>query len=167
MNIAAFAALFQSYASSYRYKATPESEPKPLGFFHFDMEDVLSGLQTIALPALFLSTPEVDFGGTNADNITNNNEASFMVMLQLPGKDIKKKAQTIQAAKEICEQIIRRMQYDCAQGILALDGFQINGLKCGIVNRTVDNLFGWTVSFNTEEAFDGEIQPNLWEDLTP
>lgn len=171
MDIAAFSELFKLYAAKYKYRESAELQPKPLGFFHFDMEDLLVNLNTIKLPALFLSTPEVDFGGINADNITNSNEASFMVLLQLPNKDIRKKGVIIQKAKVICEDILRRLLFDQSRGVYdqegrdLLEGFNINGPKCGVVNRTIDNLYGWSVSFNTEDGFDAEIRPDMWEDL--
>lgn len=164
MDIAAFANLFKSYCENYRYRDTPESAPRPLHFLHFDMEDMTNALPGLKLPAFFLTTPEVDFGGPNADSLIESYESSFMVLLQLPGGNITKKGETLTKAKDIADQFIRRMMADCRSGIL--EGFHPEGIKSGPTSRTIDNLFGWTVSFNIEQGFDGEIQPEAWEDLS-
>lgn len=131
---------------------------------HYDMEDLLNSLRDIQLPALFLSTPEDDFGGENADSIHESYEASFMVLLQLPDNDINQKAEIINTAKDICDNIIRRMMYDCRETTI-LDGLNIQGIKAGVVSRTADALYGWTVSFNIIQGFDGAIRPWVWGDL--
>lgn len=164
MNIAAFANLFKSYCDKYLYRETPEAAPRAIRFMHYDMEDLTNALRDITLPALFLSTPEDDFGGENEDSVHESYEASFMVLFQLPDNDISRKAEIVDRAKEISDNIIRRMMYDARQTAV-LDGLNIPGIKAGVVGRTADALYGWTVSFNVVQGFDGEIRTDVWEDL--
>jgi hypothetical protein len=167
MDIAAFANLFESYCDNYKYQDVPGGPVRGLHFLHYDMEEMTNALPVLKLPAFFLTTPEVDKGGSNNDGLIENYEASFMVLLQLPGKDITKKAIILDKAKKIADQFVRRMMYDSGSGIEVLEGFNAPGIKEGPVNRTADYLYGWTVSFNLEQGFDGEIQPDVWKDLAP
>lgn len=164
MDIQAFANLFKGYCSNYLYKEFVDATARPLYFLHYDMEELTAVLREITLPAFFLSTPEVDFGGENEDSTHESYEGTFMVLLQLPSGDITKKGEVVQQAKTICDDFIRRMMYDVRATDL-MDGLNVSGIKAGVVGRTADNLYGWTVSFNIVQGFDGELKTNVWEDL--
>lgn len=164
MNIEAFADLFKNYCENFLYKKSEEDPGKPLHFIYYDMEDVFNDIRSMSFPAFFLSTPEDDFGGENADSIHESYEASFMVLLPLPNNNIKRKGEIISIAKNICDQFIRRMMYD-SKTTSVIDGLNIPGIKAGIVSRTVDSLYGWTVSFNIIQGFNGQIDRSVWEDL--
>lgn len=164
MNIAEFADLFKSYCTNYLYREVPAGPVIPISFSHYDLEDLTTVLRTVKPPAFFLSTPEDDFGGDNADTVSESFEASFMILMKLPNNDITKKGLVITAAKGICDDFIRRMMYDARNGTL-LEGLNIPGIKAGVVARTGDSLYGWTVSFNVVQGFDGAIRTSVWEDL--
>lgn len=163
MEIAAFVDLFKSYCENYLFKETPASAAKPIHFIHFDVENLTAALRDIQFPAFFLTTPEDDFGGDTIDNITESFEATFIVLLPLPNNDVSRKAEVIDVAKKIADQFIRRMLADNNSGVI--QGLNIPGIKAGPISRTGDSLYGWEVSFNMVEDFDGEIQTEVWEDL--
>ncbi|HEY0056270.1 MAG TPA: hypothetical protein VGB63_13015 [Pedobacter sp.] len=163
MGIAAFVDLFKSYCANYKYQETPQSAVKPIYFISLDVENLTASLKTIKFPALFLMTPESDFGGETIDSITESQESTFIILLPLPKNDISRKEEVQDAAKNIVDQFIRRILHDNNLGII--QGFNIGGVKTGPIERTADSLYGWEASFNVVEDFDGEIQTNVWDDL--
>ncbi|MBC8053738.1 MAG: hypothetical protein H7Y13_11805 [Sphingobacteriaceae bacterium] len=163
MEITAFVDLFKSYCANYQYKETPVSAAKPIYFVSLDVANLTAALKDIRFPALFLMTPESDFGGETIDNITESQESTYIILQPLPKNDISRKEEVQDSSKKIADEFIRRLLHDHNIGVI--QGFNIAGIKSGPIERTADSLYGWEVSFNLVEDFDGEINTAVWGDL--
>lgn len=154
---------FEFYAQNSKAIAHIPGDKYGKAFTTFDMENMATAISTgLKFPCLFLEIPSTEKEGLN-DNLVENIETSFMVLKRWPQGDPNSKTQITQDCKTICDQIYNRILADAPE----LFESQLTKTAEGIVtSNNSDTLIGWVVAFGFTQAYDGEVKPNDWEDLS-
>ena len=161
MNIAELSARFEFYAAKNK-SINHDANSKLKGFLQVDVQDVQVSIKNgIKFPCLLLQTPEVEKDG-GIDNITEHYEGSFVVLQQCDvNQTAAFKMNLLYECKLICDQIFNRMIVDSDE---YFEGAQIKTSE-GSFGPIAGGVYGWGVNFGFEQGYNGELNPDDWEDL--
>jgi hypothetical protein len=162
MNISTLTSRFEFYAQKHKLiKHVPGDDLTQRAFLQVDIQDITVSISTgLKFPCLFLQTPEVEKDG-GIDCIAEHYEGSFVVLMVCEnGATAAFKMDLLYQCKQICDQIFNRMIADTDE---YFEGARIKTSEGSF--GPVQNLIGWGVNFGFEQAYDGELNPEDWEDL--
>ena len=158
-SISKLVARFEFYATHLKEIRHNPDERKSKKFFHLELEKIQEATTSgISFPALFLQTPEVDKSGAS-DNLSENYNFTFVLIV----KGNQDRALIADFTKKLSDKIFNRVLLDVAEEIIP--GI-ITGTSEGFFGPVSDGLYGWGVSFGITDAYNGEVDPNDWEDLS-
>lgn len=149
---------FEFYATNLKAIKHDPTKPTTNRFVHFDLENLSEALTTgLSFPALMVQTPEAEKSGNN-DNLSEAHEFTFIVIF--PKESIKSMA--LSKAKRVTDAIFNRLLLDVLNEIIP---GTIQGTSEGIFGPTADQMYGWAVNIAIADGYNGEVDPNDWEDI--
>jgi len=160
MDIALLIEKFESYAASIKEIKHNPADLKTRAFFNLDFEELQLALRDgCKFPLMLVLTPEVGKDGS-IDNVNEKWEGTYMILDKLASHDNKK--QCVDSCKKISDKVFNRMLYDASD---FFDGDLVHTDE-GMIGPTTDKLYGWAVPFTFTQAYNAELNPNDWEDLS-
>lgn len=162
MNIAELGNRFEFYAINIKeIKHDPTAQKK--AFLLCDVQDVQVSIKNgLKFPCLLMQTPEVEKEG-DTDSIIEHFEGSFVVLdAYSPRGTAAEKLAVYNDCKAIADKIYKRMIKDSDE---YFEGALVRTSE-GSFGPVAGELLGWGVNFGFEQGFDGETDPDDWEDLS-
>jgi hypothetical protein len=162
MNIATLSSRFEYYAQNHKLIRHVPDDDTRRAFLQIDVEAIAISVSTgLQFPCLFLQTPEIEKDG-GIDSIAEHYEGSFVILKQCDnGQTAAFKMKLLYECKLIADQIYNRMLADTDE---FFESAQIKTSEGSF--GPVQGLMGWGVNFGFEQAYDGEVNPDDWEDLS-
>lgn len=162
MNIATLSSRFEFYATKHKLLKHVPGNDLERAYLQVDVQDIQVSVSTgLKFPCLFLQTPEVEKDG-GMDNITEHYEGSFVVLMVCgAGQTAAFKMNLLYECKQICDQVYNRMIVDSDE---YFEGARIKTSEGSF--GPVSDLMGWGVNFGFEQAYNGELNAEDWEDLS-
>lgn len=156
MEIQAIVDRFELYAVKLKELNHNPEDFRERAFFQLDFEDLQTAIKEgCKFPLMLFLTPDVDKTG-GIDNISESWEGSFIIL----DKKVSTKSVCVSFCKTIADKVYNKMLAD-VDGFFGCDSLEASG---GAIGPTADQLYGWVVQFGFSKAYDGEVNPNDWED---